>query len=212
MLVRITENNLKEVLEKAITVLNNGGIIAYPTETFYGLGAKFDSDEALKRLYELKSRDKDKPIPLIIGNKQLLFSLTDTVSDTAELLIKKFWPGPLTLIFKAKESLSGYITAKTGKVAVRIPGESIALRFAESAGFPITTTSANISGSKPTESADEVIGLFGGKIDLVIDGGKTPSSMPSTIVDVSGKNLEILREGAIPESVIRKFLSSSKIR
>ncbi|MCE5194480.1 MAG: threonylcarbamoyl-AMP synthase [Nitrospiraceae bacterium] len=205
MLIKITEDNLEEVLKEAAAVLHKGGIVAYPTETFYGLGAKFDNENALKRLYELKSREDDKPFPLIIGSKKMLSLLTEDVNDKAELLIKKFWPGPLTLVFKAKKELSIYITGKTGKVAVRIPGESIALRFAELSGFPITTTSANLSASKPAGSADEVIEYFKKRIDIVIDGGKTSGRMPSTIVDVSEENIKILRKGTVEESAIGKI-------
>ena len=197
MLVKITENNLKVVLQKAVEILKKGGIIAYPTETFYGLGAKYDNEDSLKKLYELKKRPEEKPMPLIIGTGEILPMIAASVNTSASALMDKFWPGPLTLLLNAKEGLSNYLTANTGKVAVRIPGESIALHLAKEAGFPITATSANISGMLPADSAKAVITYFEDKIDLIIDGGKTPGGLPSTIVDVTGGKIKILREGAI---------------
>lgn len=206
MLIKITRNNLNEVLKKAIGILNKGGIVAYPTETFYGLGAKYDNEDSLKKLYKLKKRPEEKPMPLIIGAKELLPMIAASVNNLAIVLMDKFWPGPLTLILRAKKGLSNYLTAKanTNKIAVRIPGESIALYLAIEAGFPITATSANISGMPPADSAKTVIKYFEDKIDLIIDGGKTPGGLPSTIVDATERDIKILREGVIPSQILKK--------
>lgn len=205
ILAKITADNLKEVIKKAVKTINNGGIVAYPTETFYGVGVKFNNEVALKRLYELKRRPDEKPIPLIIGARGMLSMISLHVNDTASILMDKFWPGPLTLLLKAKKDLSKYITADTNKVAVRIPGKSVALSLANEAGFPITSTSANLSGMPDAEDAGTVIKYFGDEIDMVIDGGKTPGGMPSTIVDVTEEKLKILREGIIPLSAFKKY-------
>jgi len=197
MLIKITEDNRKEILRKAIEILNDGGIVAYPTETFYGLGVKFDKEASLRKLYELKKRPKEKSMPLIIGNRASLAMIAVFVNEIAEPLMDKFWPGPLTLILKAKKGLSPYLTADTGRIAVRIPGESAALYLAREAGFPITATSANPSGMPPAEDADSVIRYFGEKIDMIIDGGRTAGGLPSTIADVTEKSIRIVREGAI---------------
>ncbi len=204
MLIKITEDNRKEILRKAIEILNDGGIVAYPTETFYGLGVKFDKEASLKKLYELKKRPKEKPMPLIIGSRESLSMIAVSVNEIAESLMDKFWPGPLTLILEAKKGLSPYLTANTGRITVRIPGESAALHLVKEAGFPITATSANPSGMPPAEDADAVIRYFGEKIDMVIDGGRTPGGLPSTIANVTGKNIKIVREGAITRSVLEK--------
>jgi len=204
MLIKVTEANLKGVLKKTIETLNNGGIVAFPTETFYGLGVRFDKEESLKKLYELKKRPEEKPMPLIIGDRTLLPIIAESVNKAAESLMDKFWPGPLTMILKAKEGLSSYLTAGTGKVAVRIPGDSFALHLAQEAGFPITATSANISGMPPAEDAETVMEYFGNKINIIIDGGKTQGGLPSTIVDIAGGDVKMLREGAIPRSVFAK--------
>jgi len=202
MLIKINDKNLSDVLKKAVEVLNNGGIVAYPTETFYGLGVKFDKEASLRKLYELKKRPEEKPMPLIIGNGTLLSMIAVSINEIAESLMDKFWPGPLTLLLKAKNDLSSYLTAGTGKVAVRIPGESFALHLAREAGFPITATSANTSGMPPAEDADTVIKYFGEGIDLVIDGGRTAGGLPSTIADVTEKKIKIVREGVIQSRLL----------
>ena len=204
MLIKITEDNRKEILRKAIEILNDGGIVAYPTETFYGLGVKFDKENSLKKLFELKKRQEEKPMPLIIGSRASLSMIAASVNEIAESLMDKFWPGPLTLILEAKKGLSPYLTADTGRIAVRIPGESAALYLVREAGFPITATSANPSGMPPAEDADAVIRYFGEKIDMVIDGGRTAGGLPSTIVDAAGESIKIVREGVIPRSVFEK--------
>jgi L-threonylcarbamoyladenylate synthase len=197
MLIKFERDNLSEVLKKAVAVIKDDGIVAFPTETFYGLGVKFDNEASLRKLYELKKRHKEKPMPLIIGGRTLLSMIAVSVNETAESLMDKFWPGPLTLLLNAKKDLSSYLTAGTDRVAVRIPGESFALHLAREAGFPITATSANPSGMPPAEDADSVIRYFGGEIDMVIDGGRTPGGLPSTIADVTEKKIKIVREGAI---------------
>jgi L-threonylcarbamoyladenylate synthase len=196
------EINIGEVLFNAVETLKKGGIIAYPTETFYGLGVKFDIEDSLKRLFEIKKRPEEKAIPLIIGNKELLHTLTSSINNKAMVLINRFWPGPLTLIFSARDNLSDYITAGTCTIAVRIPGESFALQLAKAAGFPITATSANPSGMPPALNVETVTKYFGDKIDLIIDGGHSPGGSPSTIVDVTGDDIKIVREGAIDRKQI----------
>jgi len=196
-IIRPAQTGMSEALEKAAGTLKGGGVIAYPTETFYGLGVKFDSRAALENLFRLKGRSRNKALPLIIGEKRMLGLIASSVTESAEKLIEKFWPGPLTLLLPAKSTISGLLTAKSGKIAVRIPGESFALDLALSLKFPITATSANISGMPPAANIDDVISYFGDAIDLIIDCGKTPGGEPSTIVDASGVKARILRAGAI---------------
>lgn len=197
MLISLKECGLDTAIAKAVDVLVKGGIIAYPTETLYGLGVRVMDKESVQRLFEIKGRPQDKPIPLIVGSLEVLKTIAEEIPPEAEKLIKEFWPGPLTLVFKAKASVSELLTAGTGTIAVRIPGESFALSLSRKIDFPITSTSANPSGATPPEVADEVSRYFGDKIDLIIDGGKTPIGKPSTIIDVTVKPWQILREGAI---------------
>ena len=146
-------------------------------------------------------------MPLIIGGIDMLqqIALDDWLRHMpaqAKALMERFWPGPLTLLIPAKKELSEYLTAGTGKVAVRVPGDSFALHLAQRAGFPFTATSANISGMPPADNADSVIKYFRDGIDLLIDGGKTSGGLPSTIVDVSDDKLRIVRKGAANVNIL----------
>jgi len=204
--MKIPDRSLTETLHKTIDILLSGGIVAYPTETFYALGVKFDLEKSLRRLYDLKQRSREKPLPVIIGDRKLLPSLSSSVNRIAISLMERFWPGPLTLIFPAVDTLSDYITAGTHTIAVRIPGESFSLHLAKSSGFPLTATSANISGSPPADNAETVTEYFNDDIDLVIDGGKTPGGFPSTIVDVTGEPARILREGSVRKENMAAYI------
>lgn len=202
MVIKISEKGMKHAVTEASIVIKEGGIVAFPTETFYGLGVKYNNINALKRLYDMKHRPNEKAMPLIIGDKKTLLLITPSVNSVAEILMKKFWPGPLTLLIEAREDLPEFITSGTGKVAVRIPGESFALELARQLEFPVTATSANISGKPPAGNSDDVIRYFGDGLDMLIDGGKTPGGKPSTIVDATGEAIKILRPGAIPSEEI----------
>lgn len=197
IVMKVSDHPLDHLLRHATEILLSGGIVAYPTETFYALGVSFDREASLKRLYCLKLRPREKALPLIIGHYDLLNSLASSVNKTALTLIENFWPGPLTIIFRAASDLSDYITAGTRTVAVRIPGESFALKLARAAHFPITATSANISGSPPARNAGMIVKYFDAFIDLIIDDGETPGGSPSTIVDVTSHQPILLREGAV---------------
>lgn len=191
------KNPVDKVITRALQILKKGGIVAYPTESFYALGVMINNETALKRLYALKKRPLEKAMPLIIGNKGALVSIVKSIPLQAEKLIKKFWPGPLTIIFEAKDIVPELLTGKKKTVAARIPGDSFALYLAKAAGFPITATSANLSGKAPAQEPQEVMDYFGEGIDLIIAGGKTPGGKPSTIIDVTVTPPKILREGAI---------------
>ena len=189
-------------------ILENRGIIAYSTESFYALGVPATDEKAVKRLYELKKRPLEKPLPIIVGDMDALESITSGISPKAKELMKRFWPGPLTLIFQARENIPGLLTGGTGKVAVRIPGKSAALDLARVLKCPITATSANPSGKPPAEDPEAVIGYFGEEIDMVIDAGKSPGGRPSTIVDVTVTPPEILREGSVSLNLIENQLKA----
>ncbi len=187
----------REVLERSLRVLKDGGLIAYPTESFYALGVLATDEEAVKRLFRIKKRPANKPLPVIVGDMETLKSVVKSLPLQAEALMKKFWPGPLTLIFEAVSGLPAFLTGGSDRIAVRIPGDSAALHLAKAVKLPVTATSANPSGSSPARSAQQVIDYFGDGIDLVIDAGETPGGKPSTIVDVTTMPFKILREGRI---------------
>lgn len=201
-ILELKRNNLYELIDKSVTILNEGGIVAYPTETFYGLGVRFDRTESLKRLYELKKRPLEKAMSLIIGDLSQLNFLVDNrwlkeLPIEVKRLMELYWPGPLTLLMPAQAGLSEFLIGENRTVAVRMPGESFALYLVRKAGFPITATSANISGMPPADDAEKVIEYFDYSLDILIDGGKTPGGLPSTIVDVTGARIKVARKGAI---------------
>ncbi|HDH34132.1 MAG TPA: threonylcarbamoyl-AMP synthase [Nitrospirae bacterium] len=197
MIIPFNKNSLLKIIADSLEIIKGGGIIAYPTESFYALGVLATNEKALGNLFLLKKRPIEKPLPLIVGGPEALATVVKTVPDRAIELMKRFWPGPLTIVFEAADNVSDLLTAGTGRVAVRVPGDSIALHLAREAGFPITATSANISSEPPADNADAVLDYFGDSIDLIIDVGKTPGGRPSTIVDVTTDTLKILREGSI---------------
>ncbi|MEJ2697149.1 MAG: L-threonylcarbamoyladenylate synthase [Candidatus Sulfobium sp.] len=202
---------IERALAEARRTLERGGVVAFPTETFYGLAVRYDDREALQRLYELKHRPADKAMPLIAGEKKTLLMVALPLKAVAEELAQIFWPGPLTMLTAATEGLSGFLTGGTTKVAVRIPGESFALRLARFMGIPLTATSANISGHPPAQSPDKVVEYFGGRVDLLVDEGRTPGGKPSTIIDVTGPEVRIVREGAISREEILTSLRGRSV-
>lgn len=186
----------------AIEIFMAGGIIAYPTETFYGLCVNPYNEDAVQALYKLKGRPSSSPMPLIIGGISLIRFVAKELPPQAVQLMKHFWPGPLTIVLKAADILPASITAGTGTVGVRLPGCARARRFSNTLGFPITSTSANPSGSKPAVSAKEVLEYFDGSIAAIIDGGVLEGKKGSTIVDATGEKPVLIREGVIPSSKI----------
>ena len=197
LIISYNEDNMARIISEARRILATGGFVAYPTESYYALGVLATDKEAVERLYELKKRPADKPLPVIVGSTDVLLSIVENVPGQAQSLIEKFWPGPLTLVFNAADNVSALLTGGTGKVAVRVPGESAALRLAGSIKLPITSTSANPSGEDPADTADTVMKYFREEIDLIIDAGKTPGGRPSTIVDVTVTPPVVLREGSL---------------
>jgi len=197
LILPFTERDADGIFKRSSEILKDSGIIAYPTESFYALGVLAMDENAVKKLYELKQRPADKPLPIIVGDVDSLASIAKSIPARAEALIRKYWPGPLTIIFEAKADVPVLLTGGRGKVAARVPGESVALHLARALNIPITSTSANPSGRPPAEDTDAVINYFGNAVDLIIDGGKTPGGKPSTIVDVTVTPPKILRKGSI---------------
>jgi len=193
----LTQHNEKAIIKEALRILKRGGIIAYPTESFYALGVDATDEKAVKRLFTLKRRSYKKPIPVIVGEIALLRSIVTEIPSHAQPLIERYWPGPLTLVFEAAETIPLILTGKGHTIAVRIPGEGFSLHLAKAADFPITSTSANPSSLPPAKDAEEVERYFHDAVDLIVDGGETPGGLPSTIVDVTCKSPMIIREGRL---------------
>ena len=183
-----------------VASLQAGGVVALPTDTFYGLAVDPVNLHAVDRIYELKSRARHKPLSLLIADMAHAYELARSLDSAFDLLAERFWPGPLTLIVKAGTKLPLRVTANTGNVALRVPESPLCRAVVSAHGLPITATSANLRGLPECTSAACVREQFGDKLPLIVDGGPTARAIPTTIVDLSGggNSWMILREGAIP--------------
>jgi L-threonylcarbamoyladenylate synthase len=195
-----------EALMPAVAALRDGGVVAFPTETFYGLAVDPRLTFAVTKLFALKRRPADRPIPLIASSVVQVIDQVGTMTPLAQRLASRAWPGALTLVIPASAKLSADVHLSTGRAAVRVPADSIARALAEHAGHAITSTSANLSGTPAPSSPDAVVESFGDGIDVLIDGGPTPGGLPSTIVDATGSEIVLVRAGAIPWDRVLEFL------
>jgi len=177
---------LQEQVERGIKILKAGGIVAFPTDTVYGLGADALNDKAVERIYAVKKRPRHLPLPLLIGDMSQLSTIAAPVPEVALFLAKHFWPGGLTLILPKAASLPAYLTNQS-TIAVRVPDHPVPLALIQGLGRPVIGTSANISGKPSTLTVNQVKQQLGDEVDLIIDGGKCPSGNESTIVDVTGE-------------------------
>ncbi len=195
-IIKLKETGMDYAIERANDVLQEGGVIAYPSDTVYGLGALYNNKEAVKRIIRLKGRPETKGLLLIAGSIDSIKGVVEDFPEEALSLAKRFWPGPLTLVLRARSHISGLITGGTGKIAVRIPGASFALELIRRKGLIITSTSANPSDLPPAMDADTISKYFPEGLDLIVDNGIL-SGPPSTIVEIEGGKIIAIREGAI---------------
>ena len=197
--INLSHQNLEECVQKAASALRAGGVILYPTDTLYGLGADALSDKAVGTIYAIKGRDEKKPVHCIVADLSMAEEYA-YLNDEAMELAEAFFPGPLTLILKKREEFKSGIAHDIQSIGVRVPDNEFSLTLAQEYGKPITATSANVSGEKPACSVGGVLSQLGSaasKIDIIVDAGKLPANKPSTVVDVSSTRPVILREGAI---------------
>ncbi len=191
---------------RAVDYLRNGQVIAYPTETIYGLGADVLNRRAVKRIYDIKARDYGLPISILIDDLDMLHEVASEVSDRALLLIRRFWPGALTILFPASDKIPKGLVTNTGKVGVRISSHPVAAAIVKEFGRPITTTSANLSGFPPSLSVKHVNKYFASKLPCIVDGGECEPSRGSTVVDIGRETMRIIRDGLVPaDEVIKCF-------
>lgn len=191
-------------IDRAVEILKSGGIVAFPTDTVYGLGVDAFNSEAVERIYEVKRRPRHLPLPLLLADTEQIAAVVDSVSEIAQFFMRHFWPGGLTLVLYKALSLPDGVTAGSDKVAIRIPGHIVPLTIIRKLGRPVIGTSANISDKPSVVTAQEVKQDLGKQIDLVIDAGKCPGGLESTVVDVTGETPVILRQGIISENEIRR--------
>jgi len=194
----------QQQIETAISILKQGGIVAFPTDTVYGLGACANIPQAVERVYQVKERPQNMALPLLLAHTSQISEVAELVPQVAWLLADKFLPGALTIVLYKAKSVSDIITAGGKTVAVRVPAHPVPVALAQGLGAPIVGTSANLSGRQSALTAGEVYSQFGDNIDLVIDGGRCPGGIESTIVDVTGETPVILREGAISREELER--------
>jgi len=199
----------EDLLVQIARILQEGGVVAYPTETFYGLAADAANEAAVARVFAIKGRPTAKPLPLIIGTNDDLAWAAAATCVAARLLIAAFWPGPLTLVLPARPHVSPLLTAGSGKIGIRLSSHPIAAGLARILGRPITATSANRSGHTAHTCPQKLATALATELDLVIDGGQAPGGKGSTIVDVSLTPPAIIRDGAIPGDAVRRALADT---
>ena len=199
-----------------IEIVRGGGVVVYPTETFYGLGVDAFSAEAVRKVYALKKRDRGKPLSIVVaGLAEAERVAAENTADDSQgaaagpppifrRFAAEFWPGPLTIVLKAKPVLPSEMLGPGGTVALRVPGSAWLRAFLGDLGVPLTATSANLSGAGEISDPAEIIRRFEGKVEAIVDGGTTPGGLPSTVLDLTSNPPKILREGAVPS---RKLVS-----
>ncbi|NOY78248.1 MAG: threonylcarbamoyl-AMP synthase [Calditrichaeota bacterium] len=196
-ILHLHAENLPEVVEKSAEVLRRGGVLVYPTDTVYGLGGDPFQPAVVERIYTIKGRDFQKPIHVLIGSLELLDQLVDHVPGVAQRLMDAFWPGPLTLIFKAKPAVQGRFLGPNHSIGIRLPDHAFCRRLSAALERPILSTSANLSGGENPLSLKDIPPEIRQAVDVLVDSGRTRQPAPSTIVNVSSQHMQLIREGAI---------------
>jgi len=201
----------KKIIQMAAEIIKKGGLVAFPTETVYGLGANGLDKKAIKKIFKAKRRPQDNPLILHIADLKDLFKLAKKVPKEAQTLVQKFWPGPLTIVLFKRKSIPNEVSANRDTVAIRMPRNKIAQELIKASGVPIAAPSANLAGRPSPTSAKDVFEDLGREIDLILDGGKTKIGIESTVVDLTVKPPLILRPGAISIEELKKFLPNIKL-
>ena len=194
-------------LEKAALILREGGLVAFPTETVYGLGTNALLKDAVDKIFWAKGRPQDNPLIVHVSSKDMLEMCAEITDERVYMLIERFWPGPLTIVLPKKDVIPGNVTAGLSTVAVRMPANKIALELIRLSGVPVAAPSANVSGRPSPTEAKHVIEDLMGKVDVIIDGGKCSFGLESTVVDLSCEKAVILRPGAISYFALKEVLS-----
>ena len=200
-----------EGFHDAVAALRRGEVIVFPTETLYGLGADALNSRAVEKIFQLKGRDRNNPIPVLVADRAMLHTLVTRIPDRAKKLMDCFWPGPLTLVLPARNGIPRPLLNANGGIGVRISSHPIATQLVESSGRPLTATSANPSGKAPARTVDEAKSYFSGTIEHFIDGGRLESKTGSTVVEVLKSEVRIIREGDITASALAQAIGQRSI-
>lgn len=193
-------------ISRAVEIVQSGGVIAFPTDTVYGIGVSAFNEEAIEKLYQVKGRSYQKAIPILVSDQEELTRITPPLDQNVKAIIQRFWPGAITLIIPLLKGMPENLSP-TQTVGVRIPDFKLTRELLSHTG-PLAATSANISGGESTFTAEEVAENLGGMIDLILDGGKTPGGVPSTVLDCTQAEPIILREGPISLDTIKLAIDS----
>lgn len=193
-------------IESALNALRAGQVIVFPTETFYGLGVDATNRQALERLFELKGRDPDKPVPLIAADLEMVMRVVKDIPPAARRLAQEFWPGPLTMVLPARPELSPALTNREGGVGIRISPHPIAMELTRRLGAPLSATSANLAGQPPARTLEQAWAAFGGAVASYVEGGALEGSLPSTVITFEGGAIKVLRAGAVSEDRLNQAL------
>jgi len=199
-----------ELLAKAADLIHRGGVIAFPTETYYGLGANALDRQAIERIYTIKGRDRTKPILILVEARGRINTFVKPFHPMVERLMETFWPGPLTMLFQADDRLPIELTAGTGKIGIRVPSHPVAKALLSAVGVPLTGTSANRTDGPPPQTAEEVQNSIGRELDLILDGGSTPGKEPSTVLDCTVSPFRIVRQGVISRGALETVVGKIK--
>ena len=192
-----------ELIAQGVEVLRRGGLVAFPTDTLYALGADALDSAAIERVMAVKGRAHGKPLSVLVPSIEACLALVGSLGSEVQGLLQAFWPGPLTVVVKASPRFPAALTAATGTVGLRMPGGAVAQRLLAVFGGPVIGTSANKAGGADPADAKTVQKAIGGQIDLVLDGGRVALGVPSTVLDCASRPARVLREGAIPAATLR---------
>jgi len=198
-------------LEKAVAALKAGKLVAFPTDTVYGIGADIFNDEAVRSIFTVKKRNPGKPLQALVAHRSDFRAIAKNWSEMLDRLVSEFCPGALTLVMLARDDFPRQVRCGRNTIGVRMPANPVALKLIESFGAPIAATSANISGFSDPASAGETMKYLGGKVELILDGGVTPGSIPSTVLDVSVSPPVTLRQGKLSAEELNRVLSITSI-
>jgi L-threonylcarbamoyladenylate synthase len=191
-----------DVVADIARTLRQGGVIVYPTDTFYGLGADCFSPPALSRIYDIKGRSLTKGLLVLVSSTDMAGQLAAEIPPAFAALSAAFWPGPLTMVLKAAPNLPDELVGPARTIGVRLPALAWLRELVRTAGFPVVATSANISGEREIDSGEAAVRQFADKVDLIVDGGRTAGGRPSTVVDLTSGKPVVRRDGAIPRESI----------
>lgn len=206
-----TPKNVAECFEDALAALARGEVIIFPTETLYGLGADALNSQAVEKVFQLKGRERNNPIPVLIADPAMLDMLVAAIPERAKVLMEHFWPGPLTLVMPARSDIPKPLINATGGIGVRISSQPVATQLVAGLRRPLTATSANPSGKEPARTVDEAKGYFSGAIEIFIDGGKLKSKTGSTVLEVLDSEVKIIREGEITAAALAQAIGRRNI-